>query len=151
MPSPGRITALRAPGGPWVRDDSGVYEGAAVPIHYDPLISKLVVWGADRTQAISRMSRALAEYKVVGVRTTIPILQQVMAHPDFATGRLSTHFLETVALAERPEGEGRHRAVALIAAALAAYARAGKATLPLSSSRLSPWKMSTRPGWSRPR
>ncbi|MBI4588274.1 MAG: acetyl-CoA carboxylase biotin carboxylase subunit [Candidatus Rokubacteria bacterium] len=151
LPSPGEIRGLRAPSGPWVRDDSGVYEGATVPIFYDPLISKLVVWGADRAEAISRMSRALAEYKVVGVRTTIPILQHIMTHPDFVAGRLSTQFLERAMRAERPEAEGRHRTVALIAAALAAYERAGKTPRPLSSSRLSAWKLSARPGWSRPR
>ncbi len=150
MPSPGTITGLRTPGGPWVRDDSGVYEGMVVPIFYDALISKLIVWGPDRTEAIARMARALAEYKVVGVRTTIPILQHLMAHPDFVAGRFSTQFLERVMTAERPEAEGRHRTVALIAATLAAHARADKVA-PLVSSRLSAWKLSARPGWSRPR
>ena len=150
LPSPGVITGLRPSAGPWVRDDSGFYEGATVPIFYDSLISKLVVWGTDRAEAISRMSRALAEYKVVGVRTTIPILQRIMAHQDFIAGRLSTHFLDGVARPGRPEAESRHRTVALIAAALAAYERAGRTT-PLSSSRQSAWKLAARPGWSRPR
>ena len=96
------------------------------------------------------MARALAEYKVVGVRSTIPLLQQIMAHGDFVAGRLSTHFLDGMMGAGRPEAEGRHRTVALIAAALAGYARAGKTT-PLTSSRQSAWKLSARPGWSRPR
>ena len=151
MPSPGTITGLRTPSGPWVRDDSGVYEGATVPIFYDSLMSKLIVWGPDRPAAIARMARALAEYKVVGVRTTIPLLQHIMTHGDFVAGRLSTHFLDAAMLAEKPEAEGRHRMVALIAAVLAGYARAGKTTLPVASSRPSAWKMSSRPGWSRPR
>jgi len=151
MPSPGTIIGLRTPAGPWVRDDSGVYEGAAVPIFYDSLISKLIVWGPDRAAAIARMARALAEYKVVGVRTTIPLHQHIMAHPDFVAGRVSTHFLDGMLRAERPEAEGRHRTVALIAAALAGYERAGRTTLPLTSSRPSAWKSSARPGWSRPR
>ncbi len=150
LPSPGTITGLRPPAGPWVRDDSGVYEGATVPIFYDPLISKLVVWGTDRAEAIARMSRALAEYKVIGVRTTVPVLRQIMAHPDFIAGRLSTHFLDGVMRAERPEAGGRHHAVALIAAALAAYLRAGKTPL-LPSSRQSAWKLSARREWSRAR
>ncbi|TPW09410.1 MAG: accC [bacterium] len=152
MPSPGAISGLRTPGGPWVRDDSGVYEGCTVPIHYDPLISKLIVWGPDREQAIRRMVRALGEYKVVGVRTTIPALLHIMGHPDFVAGRLSTHFLERVlALAkDRPEAEGKHRTVALIAAALTAYERSGRAT-PLTPSRSRLWKLSVRPGWDRPR
>jgi acetyl-CoA carboxylase biotin carboxylase subunit len=150
LPSPGTITSLRPSAGPWVRDDSGFYEGATIPIFYDSLISKLVVWGPDRAEAISRMARALAEYKVVGVRTTIPILQDIMAHPDFIAGRLSTQFLERVVRAGQPRAEGRHRTVALIAAALAAYERAGK-TMPLSSPRQSAWKLATRSEWSRPR
>ncbi len=150
LPSPGTITGLRPPAGPWVRDDSGFYEGATIPIFYDSLISKLIVWGSDRAEAISRMARALREYKVVGVRTTIPILQRIMAHPDFVAGRLSTQFLEGLVRAGRPEAEGRHRTVALIAAALAAWDRAGRGA-PLSSPRQSPWKLAARSEWSRPR
>jgi acetyl-CoA carboxylase biotin carboxylase subunit len=148
MPSPGQITALRTPGGPWVRDDSGVYEGYTVPIYYDPLISKLIVWGPDRAVAIKRMARALAEYKVAGVRTTIPVLQHIMTHPDFVAGRLSTHFLDRLVAADRPEAEGRHRAVALIAAALAAYDGAGR-SVP-SAATPSPWAMAPRrAGWGK--
>jgi acetyl-CoA carboxylase biotin carboxylase subunit len=149
MPSPGTITALRVPGGPWVRDDSGVYEGYAVPIYYDPLISKLVVWGPDRTEAIRRMARALAEYTVSGVRTTIPILQEIMAHPDFVEGRLSTHFLDRLFSADPSGAAGQERTVALIAAALAAYAKAGRSA-PAQSAKPSPWVMSVRQaGWGK--
>src|SRR5438876_6813269 len=65
-PSPGTLTGLRAPSGPWVRDDSGAYEGYTVPRWYDTLVAKLIVWGADRPTALERMLRALGEYKVVG-------------------------------------------------------------------------------------
>jgi acetyl-CoA carboxylase biotin carboxylase subunit len=150
LPSPGTITGLRPPAGPWVRDDSGFYEGATIPIFYDSLISKLIVWGSDRAEMIARMARALREYKVVGVRTTIPILQRIMAHPDFVAGGLSTQFLEGLARAGRPEAEGRHRTVALIAAVLAAWDRASRGA-PLSSPRQSPWKLAARSEWSRPR
>jgi acetyl-CoA carboxylase biotin carboxylase subunit len=151
LPSPGVIRGLRTPSGPWVRDDSGVYEGFEVPIHYDPLISKLSVWGHDRQDAIRRMTRALSEYKVVGVRTTIPILQHVMAHPDFLAGRLSTHFLQQAMIHNTAHAEGHHRNVAIIAAALSAYQRESR---PVASSRSqlgpSPWALSLRPGgWSR--
>jgi len=149
MPSPGMLTALRAPGGPWVRDDSGVYEGYTVPVYYDPLISKLIVWGPDRTEAIRRMARALREYKVSGVRTTIPVLQQIMADADFAAGRLSTHFLDHLMSATRPQVESRRRTVALIAAALAAYEGAGRSVL--TPAKPSPWAMSVRQaGWGKP-
>src|SRR6058998_2913070 len=69
FPSPGKIRLLRTPSGPGVRDDSGVYEGWTVPIDYDPLISKLVAWGATRDEAIARMKRALSEYHLEGIRT----------------------------------------------------------------------------------
>jgi acetyl-CoA carboxylase biotin carboxylase subunit len=123
MPSPGTITGLRAPSGPWIRDDSGAYEGYTVPRWYDTLLSKLIVWGADRAAACDRMARALAEYRVVGVRTTIPILERVVAHPEFRAGRLSTAFLERV-LPEVHANESRLQPIAIIAATLAEYERA---------------------------
>ncbi|MBA3502517.1 MAG: acetyl-CoA carboxylase biotin carboxylase subunit, partial [Deltaproteobacteria bacterium] len=67
LPSPGRITHLRVPDGPYVRNDAGCYEGADIPVHYDPMISKLVVWGEDRKAAVARMRRALDEYQVRGI------------------------------------------------------------------------------------
>ena len=126
IPSPGRISSLRVPGGPWVRDDTGVYAGYTISRFYDTLMAKLIVWGPDREVAISRMAQALSEYKVVGVPTTIPILQRIVAHPDFVAGRLSTGFMERLLAADRPEGAGRRLKVALIAAALTAYDRAGR-------------------------
>jgi acetyl-CoA carboxylase biotin carboxylase subunit len=148
IPSPGRITSLRPASGPWVRDDSGVYSGYTIPRFYDTLMSKLIVWGADRDAAIARMTRALAEHKVVGVQTTIPILEHVMRDEDFMTGRLSTHFLDRMLGEDRPEAGGRRRTVALIAAALAAYDRAGKQA-PASGQPggASAWRQATRPGW----
>jgi len=147
IPSPGLVSGLRAPGGPWVRDDTGVYAGCTIPRFYDTLMAKLIVWGPDRDAAIARMRRALAEYQVVGVQTTIPILQRIVAHPDFAAGRLSTGFMERLLASDRPEGAGHHRKVALIAAALTAYDRAGRqapiATPPTSSG----WRQALRPGW----
>jgi acetyl-CoA carboxylase biotin carboxylase subunit len=93
LPSPGRIVALRAPAGPGVRDDSGVYDGFEVPIHYDPLISKLVTWGADRTEALDRMRRAVAEYTVLGIRTTLPFFGRVLRDPEFVAGDFDTGFV----------------------------------------------------------
>src|SRR5438874_3084371 len=122
LPSPGTITGLRAATGPWVRDDSGVYEGYTVPRYYDTLVAKLIVWGAART------ARALAEYKVVGVRTTIPVLMQIVRHPDFGAGRLSTGFLDRI-LPEVRRSAGALRSIALIAAVLAEYERLGHRTI----------------------
>jgi acetyl-CoA carboxylase biotin carboxylase subunit len=147
IPSPGRISALRTPGGPWVRDDTGVYAGYTIPRYYDTLMAKLIVWGPDREAAIARMTRALAEYKVAGVQTTIPILQRIVTHPDFAAGRLSTAFMERLLATDRPEGAGRRRTVALIAAALAAYDRAGREAPPISPATPSRWRQGRPLGW----
>ncbi|HEU5061364.1 MAG TPA: ATP-grasp domain-containing protein, partial [Kofleriaceae bacterium] len=94
LPSPGTITHLRVPGGPYVRDDSGVYEGWTVPVHYDPLLSKLVTWGDDRAQALARMRRALDEYLVRGIRTNLMFHRRVMRHPDFVAGDYDTGFID---------------------------------------------------------
>jgi acetyl-CoA carboxylase biotin carboxylase subunit len=149
IPSPGRLVGLRAPGGPWVRDDTGVYAGCTIPRFYDTLMAKLIVWGPDRDAAIARAARALAEYKVAGVQTTIPILQRIVAHPDFAAGRLSTGFMERLLGADRPEAAGRRQKVALIAAALTAYERAGRpsAAPPPPPAAPSGWRQALRPGW----
>jgi acetyl-CoA carboxylase biotin carboxylase subunit len=94
LPSPGRVDAYIAPGGPGVRIDSHCYPGYSIPPHYDSLLSKLIVWGADRTEAIQRMQRALDEYAITGVRTTIPFHQRVLAHPAFQAGDVHTDFIE---------------------------------------------------------
>ncbi|HJZ13485.1 MAG TPA: acetyl-CoA carboxylase biotin carboxylase subunit, partial [Acidobacteriota bacterium] len=96
LPSPGRILALSVPGGPGIRDDSGIYGGFEVSIHYDPLLSKLVAWGSSRHEAVQRMTRALEEYKVVGIKTTIPFYQRVMHHPDFLKGNVTTSFIDDI-------------------------------------------------------
>ena len=93
LPSPGRITRLRTPSGPGVRDDSGVYEGWDVPIFYDPMISKLATWGATRDEAISRMRRALGEYHVGGIRTTIPFFSSVLDDEEFRRGEIDTGYI----------------------------------------------------------
>jgi acetyl-CoA carboxylase biotin carboxylase subunit len=94
LPSPGRIQALRVPHGPGVRDDSGAYAGGDVPIFYDPLISKLITWGESRDHALARMRRALAEYEVRGIKTTIPFFEWVLQDPDFIAARFDTGFID---------------------------------------------------------
>ncbi len=94
MPSPGRINIYHAPGGPGVRVDSHVYQEYVIPPYYDSMIGKLIVHGRDRTEAIQRMRRALDEYVIEGVFTTIPFLRRVMAHPKFQAGECTTSFVE---------------------------------------------------------
>jgi len=130
MPSPGRITALRAPGGPWVRDDSGAEPGADVPIYYDPLISKLSVWGTDRSQATARMRRALREYDVRGIRTTVPFFRWMLDQPAFEAAAFHTGYLDEVL--QQRQGEPfetlseDEQDVAALAAALHACALPGR-------------------------
>jgi acetyl-CoA carboxylase biotin carboxylase subunit len=100
LPSPGRITSLRVPSGPGIRDDSGAEEGGVVPPYYDPLVSKLVASGTDREHAIARMRRALAEYDVLGIRTTVPFFRWLLRQPMFLAGQFHTTSLDE--LLQRP-------------------------------------------------
>ena len=100
MPSPGLIRALRAASGPGIRDDGGVSAGYEVPVHYDSMIAKLVAWAASRPEAIARMSRALSEYQVLGIRTTIPFFLWLMREQDYRDGCYDTTYLDRL-LAER--------------------------------------------------
>ncbi|MFH1131984.1 MAG: acetyl-CoA carboxylase biotin carboxylase subunit, partial [Pseudomonadota bacterium] len=93
LPSPGKITVLRQPSGPGVRDDSGVYSGATITPFYDPLISKLCVWARDRNDAVARMKRALSEYRVVGIQTNLLFHELVLEHPAFVSGEYDTGFI----------------------------------------------------------
>ena len=107
LPSPGRIGHLRTPAGPGIRDESGTGAGLDVPIFYDPLISKLVAWAEDRPHAIARMRRALGEYLVTGIKTTLPFFGWLLAQPEFLEGRFHTTYLDDVLKARngRPFGE----------------------------------------------
>jgi acetyl-CoA carboxylase, biotin carboxylase subunit len=94
FPSPGKITMLREPAGPGIRLDSGVYEGWSVPIDYDPLLAKLIGLGQDRAQAISRLTRAVEEYFVAGIKTNVELFSRILADADFRSGNVDTGFLE---------------------------------------------------------
>jgi len=93
-PSPGRIDMHYSPGGHGVRVDSHVYAGYVIPATYDSMIGKLITYGKDRREAIDRMSRALGEYLITGVKTTIPFEQNILLDPDFRRGVYSTGFIE---------------------------------------------------------
>ena len=93
MPSPGLIKKLTEPQGMGVRNDGYVYDGFEIPLFYDPMISKLVTWGKDREEAIIRMKRALSDYQIAGIKTSIPFLGRIMETPDFIEGRYNTHFI----------------------------------------------------------
>jgi acetyl-CoA carboxylase, biotin carboxylase subunit len=121
LPSPGTITALRVPAGPGVRDDSGVTTGSVISVYYDPMISKLCAWGADRRAAIDRIRRALGEYHVGGIRTNLAFHRRVMRNPAFLSGDYDTGFIErhrAELTPAEPDEEAREQAA--IAAALVA-------------------------------
>jgi acetyl-CoA carboxylase biotin carboxylase subunit len=124
LPSPGRILKLRPPSGPGVRDDSGAAAGLDVPVFYDPMISKLAIWAEDRPAAIARLRRALDEYLVTGIRTTLPFFCWLLRQRDFIEGRFHTTYLDEVLAARngRPFSEAMdgEREVASIAAVLQA-------------------------------
>ena len=118
MPSPGIIQHITEPLGFGVRHDGYVYEGYEIPIYYDPLISKLIVWGKTRMEAIDRMKRALFAYKITGVKTSIKFLERIMNAEDFVKGNYNTHFIEKNKefLENRKKCQEDCKAVAIIAA-----------------------------------
>jgi acetyl-CoA carboxylase biotin carboxylase subunit len=118
MPSPGKIKHITEPLGLGVRHDGYVYEGYEIPIYYDPMISKLIVWANTRNEAIARMKRALYAYKITGIKTSIPFLAKIMECEDFIKGNYNTHFIEKnqdFLLQRQPCGK-RCQDMALIAA-----------------------------------
>ena len=152
LPSPGRILALRPPAGPGIRDDSGAAAGLDVPIFYDPMISKLVAWAEDRPRAIARMRRALDEYVVAGIKTTLPFFSWLLGQPDFIDGRFHTTFVDQV-LAERHgqpfvEPTSEEEELAAMAAALHAMLTAEqsseKGVRPLFGASIRRWKDQAR-------
>jgi acetyl-CoA carboxylase, biotin carboxylase subunit len=148
MPSPGRITGLRVPHGPGVRDDSGAYEGGEVPIFYDPMISKLITWGETRPHALARMQRALAEYEVRGIKTTIPFFQWVLTDEDFIAGRFDTGFIDRKLSARNGaplrEPSEAQQELAAIAAALSHMSSAVSSPMAAAAAASSRWRDQAR-------
>ena len=102
-PSPGRIEMYYAPGGRGVRVDSHAYAGYTIPPYYDSMIGKLITYGKDRADAMDKMSRALGEYMITGVKTTIPFSQAILQDPDFRRGTYTTNFVERLLSGARRE------------------------------------------------
>lgn len=164
IPSPGRITVLRGPAGPSVRYDGGSYAGAEVSIYYDPLIAKLATWGRTRKEAIERMRRALRDYQIGGIKTTIPFFREIMRDSEFIEGRLDTGFIDrfferreasaSEADDERDAESAVERDVATLAAALF-YADerqgASRSAQNAAAATESRWKMAGRAALHRGR
>jgi acetyl-CoA carboxylase biotin carboxylase subunit len=150
FPSPGKITHLRVPSGPGIRDDSGVNEGDEVSIHYDPMISKLAAWGRTREEAISRLRRALDEYAVGGIRTTLPLFRAIVRDDEFIQAKLDTGFISRfnerrgrAAVRHSAESRSLLKDIAVIAAALA-YSDTQSTRATNHSEPQSKWKMAGR-------
>ncbi len=125
LPSPGRITHLRVPSGPGIRDDSGAYEGWTVPTAYDPLVSKVIAWAPDRPGAIRRMVRALNEYDLRGISTTIGFCRDLIASPAFGAAEFDTTYVDRLLAENVRDGAGNEQMeeIAATAAALFEMAR----------------------------
>lgn len=144
-PAPGKIEILKFPEGPGVRNDAGVYEGVEVPIYYDPMISKLVVWGGDRLQAIERMRRALAEFHVTGeLKTNLDFHRWIVNNRRFIEGDLDTNFVaQEYSPMSTTNGDPERLAAAFLAAVVSqqslSHANGRRGTGP-DRQRTSPWK-----------
>jgi len=152
FPSPGKITRLITPAGPGVREDSGVYEGWQVPLEYDPLLSKLIVWARTRKQAIARMERALDEYFIGGIKTNLALFRRILRDPGFRKAEIHTMYLDQMLAQSPPAPEGkeeikRQKVAAIAAALLAATAKNGASTngtAPANGQNASAWKTVAR-------
>ena len=148
FPSPGRITSLQVPAGPGIRDDSGVDANSEVSIHYDPMISKLAAWGSSREEAIDRLRRALDEYHVAGIKTTLPFFRRIIRDPEFIEGRLDTGFIERFQKRVRNRSDTSEELadIAAIAAAIQYLEQQKQTSLSRNGSDqvANRWKMSGR-------
>ncbi|MGB8658159.1 MAG: acetyl-CoA carboxylase biotin carboxylase subunit [Candidatus Zixiibacteriota bacterium] len=149
FPSAGVVHSYWEPSGPGIRVDSGLYEGAEVSLYYDPLVAKLLAWGKDRDEAIQRMKRALSEYHISGVATTIPFHLRVMDNSKFQKGEIHTHFIDEEFGKERVsdelDKEERLKVVAVFSALLDYQEKKkAKPVFSKSKSKDSPWKIEGR-------
>ncbi|HEX9118394.1 MAG TPA: biotin carboxylase N-terminal domain-containing protein, partial [Anaerolineae bacterium] len=143
LPGPGRLREVRLPGGPNVRVDTYVYGGCDVPAAYDPIIAKLVVWAEDRPGCVRRLARALQDFTIVGVPTTLPHLQRIVQEPAFVEGTYTTALLEQPLAPLEPEDETYLRDLAVAAAI--AFARRNLMSEPSTPERVgSGWHRSSR-------
>lgn len=148
FPSPGQITYLQEPGGPGIRIDSGVRQHSEVSIHYDPMIAKLAVWGRTRQEAIERLQRALDEYEVAGITTTLPFFRSVVRDEEFIAAQLDTGFIERFNIrqdnAALNEPSVLESDMAIVAGALEYLKQRRQTSSVTTTSTLNRWKLSGR-------
>jgi acetyl-CoA carboxylase biotin carboxylase subunit len=149
MPNPGKLNQFSEPTGPGVRCDGYVYEGFSIPVFYDSMISKLIVWGANREEALQRMSRALDEFRISGIKTTIGFLKKIIDSSDFKEGHYNTHFIEKNSILlnlKEPESQ-LDEDLALIAAYIEysnKHENVKRILSPLNGKAANSWKQQSR-------
>ena len=145
FPSPGRITQLQEPSGPGIRLDSGIYQGWSVPLDYDPLLAKLIAYGEDRQQAISRLRRAIDEYFVGGVKTNLGLFRTILSNKEFLEGKADTGMLSRLP-SKAPSPDPCEEQIAAIAACVFRSMDAGSPGLigPAVDASPSAWKKTAR-------
>lgn len=148
FPSPGKITRLVQPGGPGIREDSGIYEGWVVPMDYDPMLSKLVAYAPTREAAMDRLSRALKEYAIAGIRTNLGLFRRILSDADFRAARIDTGYLDHLLAQGPPPADADSREeqerVAAIAAAIFESRRAASAQEKSVAAPENAWKRAAR-------
>jgi acetyl-CoA carboxylase biotin carboxylase subunit len=142
-PSPGIIRHIAPPSGPGIREDSGVTAGNEISLYYDPMISKLISWAPNRNEAISRMIRALREYELQGIHSTVPFLIKVLQHEKFIKGKFTTSFIEEEKTLFQMNEE-RGKVAALAAAIYFEQEKNKKKFQPVSKESMSNWKQQKR-------
>lgn len=151
FPSPGKIIDRRLPSGPGIRIDDGVYTGWTVPPDYDPMLGKVIAWGADRAEAIARMRRALDEYYTTGIQTNIKLFRRILADDEFLRGEIHTHWLDellhrrsTAGVKLRQTGREMLAEDAVALAAGAWFAKRRSSVSPSVPNTVSRWKLDGR-------
>ncbi|MFZ0661151.1 MAG: acetyl-CoA carboxylase biotin carboxylase subunit [Acidobacteriaceae bacterium] len=146
FPSPGKITRLAQPGGPGIREDSGIYEGWVVPMDYDPMLSKLVAYAPTREAAMARMLRALDEYVIAGIRTNLGLFRRILRDADFRAARIDTAYLDRLLAQAAPEAKSDlHDQREKVAAIAAAVFESQRAAGPVAAAApASAWKHAAR-------
>jgi acetyl-CoA carboxylase, biotin carboxylase subunit len=147
FPSPGKIVSRRAPSGPGIRLDEGVYEGWTVPTDYDPLLSKLIAWGNSREETVARLRRALEECVITGIKTNVGLFRRLLCEPEFLRGEIHTRWLDDLLARKHPADTVEREEVANAAAIAAAFWKARHTCASSSAegaSRTSRWKEEAR-------
>lgn len=146
LPCPGKVVAVRLPGGPCVRVDSSIYGSGEVSIHYDPMIAKVITWGADRREAIEVMRRALEEFQIVGIRSNRDFLRRIIEDREFQRGEMDTGFIARNLGLDEYGPPGSH-SIAEIAAAIVAFESSRRGSSPRTPGEdISAWRLALREG-----